>query len=87
MSCWRTTASCRNLPTTRCARLLGPLWAARSIAQYGGAAFPAVWWWDAEKAAKTGGLAGSITLGDPVADLGRANSTAVEGGVSSPAAA
>jgi microcin C transport system substrate-binding protein len=27
------------------------------LPEYGGAAFPAVWWWDAEKAAKTGGLA------------------------------
>jgi microcin C transport system substrate-binding protein len=38
------------------------LWAARwdrfgrpdPLPQYGGAAFPAVWWWDAEKVAKTG---------------------------------
>jgi microcin C transport system substrate-binding protein len=38
------------------------LWAARwdrfgrpePLPEYGGAAFPAVWWWDAEKAAKTG---------------------------------
>jgi microcin C transport system substrate-binding protein len=27
------------------------------LPEYGGAAFPALWWWDAEKAAKTGGLA------------------------------
>ena len=27
------------------------------LPEYGGAAFPAIWWWDAEKAAKTGGLA------------------------------
>jgi microcin C transport system substrate-binding protein len=38
------------------------LWAARwdrfgrpdSLPEYGGSAFPAVWWWDAERAAKTG---------------------------------
>ena len=40
------------------------VWAARwnrfgrpdPLPNYGGAAFPAVWWWDAERAAKTGGL-------------------------------
>jgi microcin C transport system substrate-binding protein len=25
------------------------------LPKYGAAAFPMVWWWDAEKAAKTGG--------------------------------
>jgi microcin C transport system substrate-binding protein len=40
------------------------VWAARwnrfgrpdPLPNYGGAAFPAVWWWDAERAAKTGGV-------------------------------
>ena len=35
-------------------RALGPFRPSRSPAQIRGAAFPALWWWDAEKAAKTG---------------------------------
>ena len=50
-----TTTSCRNGPTARCAPRAGIVSAVPiALPKYGAAAFPTVWWWDAEKAAKAG---------------------------------
>ena len=45
-----TTTWYRNLPMTRCARRAGTAGRPLRSPEYGGSAFPTVWWWDAERA-------------------------------------